>query len=204
MGVAVIVLAAGGSRRMGEPKLPLAFRGRPLIHYAVDAALASRAARTIVVTGCARAAVEAALAQGRERRIEYAHNPQWRSGLASSLRAGLKRALEGRAAPEGVAVVLGDQPALRAALLDQLIAAHGQGARIAACDYGAGELGPPALFDRSAFPELQKLRGDRGARELLRAAGGAGATGAAGAALATVPFPAGRNDINTPAQLRSR
>lgn len=208
MRVAALVLAAGASRRMGRAKLPLALRGLPLVAYAAKAALESRAARCAVVTGCAQAEVRAALRDGLGAdfaRLEFAPNPSWREGMAASLRAGVRFVCSGDAAPDGVVLLLGDQPYLSTALINRLIElglGGGDGgdgdARLAACNYGASKtgadvLGPPVFFPRRYFARLQQLRGDIGAQQLLREA-------AAKSALALAPFPAGLSDLNTPAE----
>ena len=103
--VAALVLAAGQSRRMGQAnKLLAPVDGRPMVAHAVDAMLASRADPVIVVTGHQADAVRAALAG---RPVIWAHNPDYASGLSSSLAAGLAALPEDA---EGVVIGLGDMP----------------------------------------------------------------------------------------------
>ncbi|MGH7287916.1 MAG: nucleotidyltransferase family protein, partial [Myxococcota bacterium] len=112
-------------------------------------------------------------------------NPAWEEGVASSIRSAVSAAVAGRAA--ALLLVLCDQPTVDAALLERLIARHREGALLVACAY-AGTLGPPALFGSAHFPALAALRGDRGAKPLLAGA-------------ATVDFPGGAIDLDTPADL---
>ena len=118
MSVAAIVLAAGRGARFdaARGKLLADYRGCPLARHAVRAALASKASKTIVVTGHARGDVEQALAG---LPVNFAHNPDFASGVASSLRVGLARAADSA----GALILLADMPAVGSATLDQLIAA---------------------------------------------------------------------------------
>ncbi len=178
-----VVLAAGGSSRMGRPKMLVDLGGTPLVRHAVDAVFASRADEIVVVTGAASREVEAAL---DDSRIVFAHNPDWESGIAGSIRSGVLAANESHAA----LVVLGDQPMVTGEILDALIDRFHEGHATVACEYEDGTLGPPALFGASPRASLLSLAGDQGARILLRAS-----------SPARVPFPGGALDVDTPADL---
>ena len=183
-GVNAVMLAAGASRRLGEAKQLLRLSGQPLVRRAALAALESGARRVLVVTGADAERVEGALAG---LALECVRCASWEAGLAASLRAGVSAALA-RDARASVLVLLADQPALSAALLDALIAKHAAGAAIVASEYG-GEPGVPALFAPHFARELLALDGDRGAKALLlrereRAA--------------LVPFADGALDVDTP------
>jgi molybdenum cofactor cytidylyltransferase len=158
-----VVLAAGASRRMGRANKLLAdLDGEPLISHAVDAALASRAANVIVVTGYQAARVRAALA-GRD--VGFAHNRYFARGLSSSLRRGL-RALD--PAIDGALICLGDMPRISAADLDTLIAAFARADRPICVPVRGRRRGNPVLWPARHFPVLRALQGDVGARPLLR------------------------------------
>ncbi|MGJ0510472.1 MAG: nucleotidyltransferase family protein [Methylocystis sp.] len=163
--IAAIVLAAGQGRRFGGfgNKLLADLDGRPVLRRAVEAALGARTCRTIVVIGHDRAAVEAAL-DGLP--VVFAHNPDFASGLAASLRAGL--AVVGEA--DVVVVLLGDMPGVRAetvnALIDAFAVAPGASAIVPLRN---GRRGNPVLLARALFPRVETLRGDEGARRLLAA-----------------------------------
>lgn len=159
--VAALVLAAGGSRRMGGGhKLTAPLGDRPLVAHAVDAALASRARPVVVVTGHEAEAVRGCL-PGRD--VVFVENPEWSTGLASSLRAGLASLPD---AVGGVLVCLGDMPRVQAATLDALLSAFTGPAAIVVPAY-QGRRGHPVLFGRGHFVEMARLTGDVGARELL-------------------------------------
>jgi molybdenum cofactor cytidylyltransferase len=170
--IAAIVLAAGASSRFraaggGESsKLVAQLAGRPLVRHAAEAALASRARPIVVVTGHDRDAVEAAL-DGLG--LQFAHNPGYSEGLASSLRTGIA-ALP--ASVSGALVLLGDMPAVTPALIDSLIEAFGaRPDALAAAPSARGQRGNPALLSRALFPAVAELSGDEGARKLLSNAG---------------------------------
>lgn len=168
--VGAIVLAAGRSSRFraaggsAETKLVEELGGRPIVRMAAEAALASRARPVIVVTGHARTSVEAALA-GLD--VEIAYNPEYSSGLASSLKAGLL------AMPSDVAgalVLLGDMPWIEARLIDPLIDAFlAKAPALAAAPTHEGRRGNPALLGRGLFEAAMRLEGDAGARRLIDA-----------------------------------
>jgi molybdenum cofactor cytidylyltransferase len=161
--VGAIVLAAGRSTRMGgSNKLMAEVGGRPLVRIAAEEALASRARPVIVVTGHQRERMEAALA---DLDVKYVHNPDFAQGLSTSLKTGLA-ALP----PElnGVIVCLGDMPQVRAAMMDQLIAAFDpQRGALVVVPTIDGERGNPVVWSRRFFPDLMALEGDVGARNLI-------------------------------------
>lgn len=163
--IAALVLAAGRGLRFdaADNKLLADVGGRPLICRAVEAALASRARPTIVVTGHERLSVEAALA---DYPVVFTHNADYASGLASSLRAGLAQA----ASRAGVLVLLGDMPGVTPAILNRLIAAfeNAPAGILAAAPFHRGRRGNPVLLGHGLFPQLEKLEGDIGARKLLQ------------------------------------
>jgi molybdenum cofactor cytidylyltransferase len=165
-GVSAVILAAGGSTRMGRPKLALSVRGESMIRRAARAALASRCREVIVVLG-QHAEVYRPLLDGLHVRL--VDNPDPGEGMGSSIRTGV-----GALAPDagGVVILLADQPFVSAAAIDRLIeTAAARGRRVVASSYHA-TVGPPAFFHREYFPALLALAGDRGARSVIQAASG--------------------------------
>jgi molybdenum cofactor cytidylyltransferase len=189
--VATVVLAAGESRRMGSPKQLLRIDGITLVRRAAETALASRCRAVYVVVGAAAEDVRRELS---ELSLEVVDNPDWEKGLAGSIRVGIEAVQAARPGFDAAILAPVDQPRVDAALLDRLIEVFESGEReIVACSY-AGTVGAPALFTRRHFIELTTLRGDRGAKSVLRARE---------AEVAQVPFPEGAVDLDTPEDYRS-
>jgi molybdenum cofactor cytidylyltransferase len=169
--IAAIILAAGLSSRFEggpeETKLVVPLFGKPLVCHITEAALASRARPILVVTGHAATQVEATL---ENLDLSVISNPDYRTGLASSLKAGIAALPETAA---GVLVLLADMPCVSVGLIDRLIQAFGESARapLAVAPVRAGLRGNPVLIGRDLFDAIKRLEGDRGARALLEAAG---------------------------------
>jgi molybdenum cofactor cytidylyltransferase len=168
LSTAAAVLAAGrGSRLGGDASKPLLdWRGRPLVAWAIDAALGSGLRPVVVVVGYRGDEVRAALGDdviGDE--VMVVENPAWEEGIASSLRAALA-ALTPLTDVDAVAIGLADQPLVSAGAYARLAANDG-GAPIRAATYD-GRPGNPVILGRSLWPEAMQLRGDSGARTLMR------------------------------------
>jgi len=160
--IAAVVLAAGQARRMGHNKLVAELAGKPLLRHAVEAALASQAAGVYVVTGHERERAEAALAG---LGVTLLHNPDYAAGLSTSLHRGLAALPAGI---DGAVVLLGDMPQVSAAVIDRLLAAFDplEGRALVVPTF-QGKRGNPLLFARRFFAEVQAIKGDQGARQLL-------------------------------------
>lgn len=165
---AAIVLAAGqgtryrasGGREATKLIAPVA--GEPLIRHVVRAVIGSRAEPIVVVTGHEARSIETALTG---LSIETRHNPDFASGLASTLRTGLE-ALPANV--DGAVVVLGDMPWVTSAVIDRLIqAAPLDPLVLAVVPVQAGRRGNPVYLRRGLFPAVARLTGDQGARQLL-------------------------------------
>jgi len=167
--IAALVLAAGGSRRMGRPKMLLPLPGGTVLATVVSRLLAAPVDRIVVIVGHEAAAVRAGAGLPDDARVMVLDNPDWNEGLSSSLRRGLLACPEA----DALVVALGDQPGVDAEVVRRLVEAWRQGARLAvpvqgrSGDGSASRAGHPVLFDRSLRGELLALTGDVGAREVL-------------------------------------
>ncbi|MBP2831064.1 nucleotidyltransferase family protein [Aquimarina sp. U1-2] len=164
--VAILVLAAGASSRMGQPKQLLQWKGTTLIRQAMIQALSCEATKTYVVTG----AYHNEVWQNIENfPIEQVHNPNWKDGLASSIRIGIEAIEKCSHYNEGVVIKLVDQPAVDFVYLNRIIKkAKKLSHQIIATAYN-NTLGIPALFKRSMFEGLKSLEGDVGASSIIKA-----------------------------------
>jgi molybdenum cofactor cytidylyltransferase len=168
--VGAVILAAGQSSRFragggSDPtKLVAKLDGKPIVRRVVEAALAAKARPVVVVTGYARESVEAAIA---DCDAGLAFNPNFASGLASSLSVGLS------AMPRdvvGAIVLLGDMPQVGAPLIDALIDAFlARKDALAAVPVCEGRRGNPVLLSQKLFERAMRLTGDEGARRLIGA-----------------------------------
>ena len=159
-----MILAAGGSTRLGQPKQLVPFRGRSLLRHAAETALGCVCRPVVVVLGALADRLEGELSG---LAVAVATNRQWQEGLGSSIRAGLNALAPGTGGPEAVVIMLCDQPMITARFLDQLVRVHQSSGRgIVAAEYGGGA-GVPALFSRAYYAELAALRGSLGAKPII-------------------------------------
>jgi molybdenum cofactor cytidylyltransferase len=188
--IAALVLAAGGSSRLGRPKQALRHRGRSLLRRAIDAALGAGCAPVIVVLG---SGAERLREETDPLPVEVVVNRRWAEGMAGSIRSGVEAIRAGHPTVDAILLLVCDQPHLTAAVAGRVCAAFdGRPGRRVACEYGE-TVGPPALFESSLAERLLGLEGDRGAKQLLLEAE---------ADLVRIPWPAGALEVDRPADLR--
>jgi molybdenum cofactor cytidylyltransferase len=162
--VLAVVLAAGAARRFGSPKMLAPLSGRPVLQHVLDAVAQAGLGNVMVVLGDQAAAIRAAVAWRRER-VEV--NPRPGDGLSSSLRIGLDVAAQDRTV-DAVLVLLGDQPAVRTAVISAVLAAAEVAPEpIVRVRYADDEAPNPVLVRRAAWALVAGLSGDRGLGPLL-------------------------------------
>ncbi len=183
--LAGLVLAAGASQRFGTPKPLAVFRGVPLVRRATALLADCCAAGVYVVAGTAEEAIRELLAPDG---VQVVANPDWASGMASSLVCGIAALPSGA---DAVLVIPCDLPAVSAEELSRLVAAWSAVPGLMAAAEFDGHPAPPAIFPRAVWPQLALLRGDQGARVLLESA----------AQRCLVPMPTAALDADTPAEL---
>ena len=179
---ALIILAAGESKRLGQPKQKLLYKGKTLLERAVETGLASDCATVIVVLG----AHSNNLGPFPETAMLY--NDHWKDGMASSIKLAMLE-IDNAASFDNVIIMVCDQPFVDRNLLNTLIKKQEEtGSSIVASAY-QGTIGVPALFDNSLFPSLLQLKGKEGAKMIIKAHM---------ENMVTVPFEKGVIDIDTP------
>ena len=159
--VAGIVLAAGGSQRLGRPKQLLEWQGQPFIAKVVQNALAADLAPLIVVTGAESDRVSATLAR---LPVKIVHNPDWQEGQSTSLRTGVA-ALPREC--QGVMLLVSDLPQVSPILIRSVMETFFTQQLPIAAPRIAGRRANPVLFARETFDLLKTIRGDRGGRAIF-------------------------------------
>ena len=180
--IAGIVLAAGGSLRYGQPKQLLDWRGEPFVRAVAQMALEAGLSPVIVVTGGYADKVQSAV---RDLPVRIAHNPDWQSGQASSIKAGIQALTPGPhrrsvppppfsteargkwGRPGGGIFLLTDQPQVTPTILHALVEEHAATLAPVVAPMVLDRRANPVLFDRATFPDLLKLEGDVGGRAIF-------------------------------------
>lgn len=158
MFVTGLVLAAGASRRLGEPKQLIAYRGSTLLDATLSAARACHFDQLLVALGAASEQVRSSVDLGT---VEVVDNPEYSTGCSSSIRAALS-AVDDRA--DGLVLLLGDQPGISVSAVASLTS--DATSPMAICRYDNG-LGHPMWFRREMFVALSRLHGDKAVWKLL-------------------------------------
>ncbi len=184
--LSILIPAAGVSRRLGQPKQLVSYRGKTLIQRAIENAESLTPAEIIVVTGASAEPVKKVVQQTSAR---WVHNPDWSSGMGGSVAVGASAA--DRHA-NGLMILLCDQWGIRAADLQRLVQTWIADPGQIVCAESAGRVGPPVIFPASCLAALCALHGDHGARHILAANPGL---------LTAIQISNAASDLDTPAQL---
>ncbi len=183
--IAVIILAAGASRRMGKPKQLLPYRGQTLLSYVTKCVLASSCSPVLVIVGANADKIEPEINQ---LPVQIVKNTEWNQGISSSILCGIAYLKERFSNIKAVVFVTGDQPFISAEIIERLINVYKSTNKpIIASQYGK-TIGIPTLFARSFFSELMQLEGDWGAKKIIQKYP---------ERLTTIDFPQGEIDLDT-------
>lgn len=164
--IAIIILAAGESKRMGIPKQLLQWGDTSLIGHTVQTALKVPVKEVVVVMGANYVQVNSEI---KHYSIKYLNNENWRMGLGSSISKGVKYLEKSKSNVEGVFIMLADQPFITSNYLESMYDNFELNKnQIIATAYKKGDYGVPVLFDKSYFDDLIELHDDFGAKQLLR------------------------------------
>ena len=187
MKLACAILAAGASRRLGQPKQLIEHAGKPLVRHVVDQLTEANLGPIAVVVGSDGDRVSAALSGSDSERLD---NPDWHEGIASSIRVAATWAE--RSHYDALLLATCDQPHLDRAHAQALCELFDRTGQITASSY-SGTTGVPAIFPASWFARLIQLTGDRGAGALLKR----------DSTVQRVDWPEGAYDIDTPEDLEA-
>lgn len=183
--VGIIILAAGSSSRLGQPKQLLSYQHKSLLQHTIDAAKNTRDSTVVVILGGNQECIASRIdAEG----LSVMSNEAWEEGMSSSIRAGLSALTAAQPDLDGVILTVCDQPFLSSQLLEALLdQAQLTGKSIVASAYNE-TLGTPVYFGHQYFPDLLALEGKQGAKLLLKKYE---------AQVVSVPFEKGEIDIDT-------
>ena len=181
---AIIILAAGSSSRLGQPKQLLSYQHKSLLNNTIEAAKKATVGLVLVILGHNRELIEKSIEHSA---VSLIYNADWEEGMSSSIRSGLA-ILEKEEDIQRVILTVCDQPFISAKTFNGLIdEAANSGKNIVASIYG-GILGTPVLFDKIYFDELKLLKGAEGAKKIINKF----------KEIAAVTFHKGEIDIDTP------
>lgn len=185
MTVAALLLAAGAARRYGRAKQLLDIDGEPLVRRCARAVLATGCPLTVML-GAHADAVRAVLT---DLPATLQACDDWHDGMGRVLAAGARSLAAQRV--NAILVCLADQPDVNTTMLQALLKAHAaEPAAVVMAEYSGGLRGPPCIWPAATLPLLTSLRGDQGARTVLRDYAGA---------VICVSLPRAMTDIDTPA-----
>ncbi len=187
--VGALILAAGGSTRLGHPKQLLEWDGESLVRRIARAVREGGCTRVAVVVGPGEAGIATEL---QNTSAEVVPHPEWARGLGSSIKRGVQYYVESAPPPAALVLLACDQPFVDAFLIASLLQRWEETyAEIVASRY-ADTIGIPALFDYSCFEDLLALPDASGAKRLLEDGR---------RTVAEIPFAKGAIDIDTVADL---
>jgi molybdenum cofactor cytidylyltransferase len=183
--IGAIILAAGGSSRLGQPKQLLPFHGKTLIRTVIDAAHEAGCSPLVVVTGNYSEKLHRELAHAN---VIEVRNANWQRGIGSSIRSGVQALRDHAPDVEATFLLACDQPAVNARLIEGMIATLLATKKDIVASSYAGTVGVPALFGRSFFEDLLAIGDDAGAKSIILQNH---------ERVAQFAFPAGAIDIDT-------
>jgi len=187
--VAGLLLAAGGSKRLGQPKQLVEFEGKTLIRRAAEALIGAGCSPVVVVLG---AEIERSQQELGGTDVEIVINDYWESGMGMSIAFGMRSIVAFETLPDAVLISLCDQPHVTAGKLRPFIDTFGRSRTDVIAAHYNDVAGVPALFSAHLFPDLAALTGERGARDIIRNSPDA----------VMIPLPEARFDINSPADIQ--
>ncbi len=184
--VAIVILAAGASTRMGTPKQLLPYQGQNLLEHTIEKAITSLCKPVIVVLGANAQQIHSQINQDSVTVVE---NPHWHLGMGSSIRRGILFITNHYENIDAAIITVCDQPFLSTEIINNLVTTYYSTEKpIIACQY-ADTLGVPVLFSQQFFSELANLGETGGAKKLIHKYCDR---------VFPLPFPLGAVDIDTP------
>lgn len=189
--IAILLLAAGSSSRLGRSKQLVSIKGQPLLLKSMNAAIESGIENIIVVLGANEQEHYQVI---KDAGVQVVVNTAWKKGMGNSLKVGLSYLLQQTPKAEAVITMVCDQPLITSDQLKKLIAEYESSRSAIVASFYQGVAGVPVLFDRTLFSELLSMSDEAGAKKILQEHPHL---------VKTVPFPGGEIDIDTEDDLKS-
>jgi molybdenum cofactor cytidylyltransferase len=161
---AVLVLAAGEASRMGKPKQLLPYNDSTILKTVLDKTNKAKVGNVYCVLGANYNQIQASIKDLSG--IQIFNNKCWEQGIGSSISYGLKQILRQEPDLDNILIALADQPLIQVAHYQKLLASIGN-SQVVATEYESGQLGVPAIFNKSCFEQLLGLQGNIGAKKLI-------------------------------------
>lgn len=188
--IAILLLAAGSSSRLGRSKQLLSITGQPLLLKSVKAAIESGIKNITVVLGANEQAHREVITDAG---VQVVVNTAWKKGMGNSLKVGLSYLLQQTPKAEAVITMVCDQPLINSDQLLKLVFEYESSESTIVASFYQGVAGVPVLFDRTLFSELLSMSDEAGAKKMLQQHPHL---------VKTVPFPGGEIDIDTEDDLK--
>jgi molybdenum cofactor cytidylyltransferase len=185
--IIALILSAGESSRMGEPKALLSWKGKTFLAHAVDAATGAGIKNCVVVVG---AHAKEILPEVKTLDVDSVVNENWKLGMGSSIKTGVAWIQKKYPQANGILILLSDQPKIQSAALSKLLVENRKNPERIVCARYDDSTGVPALFPRNNFMGILNIQDEEGAKKLL-----------SNAHPISVPMPEAQDDIDTPEQL---
>jgi len=164
LNIAILILAAGESKRMGTPKQLLKWKNTTLLGHTIQVSETLNL-KTFVVLGANFEEIKNSISS---RSIQILNHENWKNGLGSSIAFGVGYIFKNELDIEAILIVLADQPLINSEYLNSMISVFEKGKnQIIASSYKDGKKGVPVLFDKIYFKELAQLSNDKGAKRLI-------------------------------------
>ena len=181
----IILLAAGQSARLGKPKQLLNYKGKTLLAHSLQIAIETQLQPIVTVLGANLDTLKQSI---EPTNTNIVINQEWSEGMASSIRCGIEELLKIEPSIAGVIIMVCDQPYVTAKLLTDLVEKHEDSSKPIIASRYNNNIGTPALFDKTIFALLLSLKGDSGAKKIMKSNPDW---------VETVNFPFGEIDIDT-------
>lgn len=162
--IAVVILAAGSSSRLGRPKQLVEFQNKSLLQHVIDTIDKFHFNPSLLVLGANGDQIRESI---NLKNVTVLLNENWPEGIASSIRLGVSESMKLNGSLDGILFLLSDQPFVNKKLIEELIEKHVNGDQpITACKY-SGDVGVPVIFGKQFFSQLFELKGDVGAKKII-------------------------------------